>query len=193
MAEPYRTDDPNAPHNPPQSVVNPAVRRAALRAYLGPIALFFLVVAIALTYWWTRPPRPDADARSEMPRAEGTAGITGPRTTTPGGFEPQPRPDATRDEVAQRGSDPITELSAVYDDERHRGVLGRRVELHAVEIERVESPGLLWLHDGNVRVAVAAPPDAPSVKAGERVDVVGVVERVGENVRIKASRIDRPR
>jgi hypothetical protein len=55
MAEPFndrqtpeRYEETTDPNNPPNSVVNPNVRRTALRSYLGPLIVFFAVVGIGL-------------------------------------------------------------------------------------------------------------------------------------------------
>ena len=188
MAEPYRDRDSQAPQNPPNSVVNPDVRSKALWSYLGPIALFFVVIGVALVYWANRPPQRDIDAERDLPRAEGTAGEAPVREATPGGGEPQPTPGSTRDEIESRAGATITELGGVLEHDL-RTVAGRRVEVHDVDVERVESPTLFWVRDGNARVAVVAAEGAFRVEPGQTVNVTGVVERGDDTVRIRASHI----
>ena len=83
------------PRNPPNSVTSPAARKAVFWAYLGPILAICVVVLIALLYWANRDRSPSED---ETP----TLGTSGDMNT-PGGGDPAPRPDSTRDEVDDRG------------------------------------------------------------------------------------------
>lgn len=92
--ERYETEDPR---NPPNAVVNPAVRATALWAYLGPIVGLFVIVAIALLYWMTHDSRPD----DQVPAAD-TIGTSG--AVTPGRSDPAPRPNSTREEIERRGN-----------------------------------------------------------------------------------------
>jgi hypothetical protein len=184
MAE-YRNENPNAPENPPNSVVNPRVRRTALRVYLGPLVVFFAVIGIALLYWATRPERPDASVdrgETDIPRAEGTAG-----NTTPGGHEPQRAPDSTRAEIEHRGGAVVTELGELLD-ERARADAGRRVEVRDVNVDRVESPTSFWVRDGNAVVQVVASVET-NVRAGQQVNITGIAERTGDILRIRASNV----
>jgi hypothetical protein len=182
-----RNRDPNAPQNPPQSVVNKDVRRTALRTYFLPLIVFFAVVGVALLYWATQPPQVEVgranDPDRDIPRAEGTAG-----NTTPGGHEPQRTPDSTRGEIEQRSGNVVTELGELLD-ERARGEVGRRVEVPDVEVERVESPTSFWVKDGNARVQIVIAKGGPDVRAGQHVNITGVAERSGETLRIRASRV----
>jgi hypothetical protein len=189
MAESPRNPDPDAPQNPPQSVLNTNVRRSALWTYLAPLLVFFAGVGVVLLYWGTSPPPPERDATS--PRPEGTTGTERERSRddTPGGRNPDRKPSTLTDEIDQRAGGTLTELGEVFED-NSRGVIGRRIEVHDVSVERVESPTLLWLRDGTVRVAVVAPTGAARVQAGQSVNVVGTVERAGGSVRIRASRIE---
>lgn len=187
MAE-YHDPARHAPENPPNSVVNPTVRRTALRTYLGPIAVFFAVIGVALVYWANRPAgAPPEDDRSALEQPAGTAGAAPERADTPGGHDPQPRPETTREEIAHRGGQALTELGAVIEN-GGRGEIGRRVEVHDVEVERIESPTLVWVRDGNARVAVVMPAGR-NVVTGDQIDIVGVVERAGDSARIRASRV----
>lgn len=98
MAEPhsnsterYETVDPR---NPPNSVLRPEVRKAALWAYLGPLIAITVVVLIALLYWANR----DGGPNEDVSPAIGTSG-----DTQPGGGDPAPQPGSTNDELENRG------------------------------------------------------------------------------------------
>lgn len=187
MAESRRNPDPEAPQNPPRSVVNKGVRRFAVWAYLTPLLLFFAGVAIILAYWGTSPP-PPADV--EGPRVEGTTGTERERSreSTPGGHNPDRVMPSPRREVEERAGRSLTELGEVYED-NSRDAIGRRIEIQDVDVERVESPTLFWIRDGTVRVSVAVPAGV-TVRAGQTVNVVGTVERTENGVRIRASRVE---
>ena len=90
--------------NPPNAVLRPATRAAALLTFLGGIVLVFLLVAAMLIFWRVIA-RPGTRAdRPENPKAVGTSGTGEPRSTaSPGGFDPAPRPDSTEDELEDRG------------------------------------------------------------------------------------------
>jgi len=190
MAEPLgpRNQDPYSRQDPPASVTNQRVRRYALRTFLLPIALFFAGIALVLAYWTLS--SPESGQQRGEPRAEATTGTerVGSRERTPGGFNPYTTPQQTKEEIAQRGGRTITELGEVLE-EGGRGVLGLRVDLRDIDVERVESPTLFWIRDGNARVAVNAVSGA-QVKAGQTVNVVGTVERHGNSMRIRASRVE---
>jgi hypothetical protein len=182
MAEPQRTRGPHAPVNPPSSVVNRGVRRTALRTYLGTIILFFVGVGVALVYWATRQPRPVDDVSREIPRAEGTAG-----ERTDGGRNPDPKPASPRDEVEYRAGSVITRVDQIFED-GGRDTVGRRVELETVKVERVESPTLFWIDAEGRRLAIVGAHS--DVQAGQTVKIVGAVERFGDALRIRASRVE---
>lgn len=191
MAEPEqheRNRDPNAPQNPPQSVLNEQVRRTALWTYLTPLVVFFVGVGIVLLYWGSSPPPPDGDSLG--PAATGTMGTEREprRDRSPGGQNPDERLTGTDDEIEYRGGQALTELGEVVE-ESGRGQVGRRVNVQGVEVERVESPALFWARDGDVRVAVGVASGAARVQPGQTVDIVGTVERSGRDVRIRASRV----
>ncbi len=186
-----RNPDPNAPQNPPRSVANQAVRRTALRTYLGPIVALFVIVGLALLYWDTRPPASDREANQvarDDANVAGTAGERNPDKDSPGGFDPQPTPDSTRDEIERRGGHVVSELGALLDDKASADA-GRRVEITGVDVERVESATTFWVKDGNARVQVIAPAAGPTVRQGQQVDITGVAERSGDTLRIRASRV----
>jgi hypothetical protein len=187
MAELPRNPDPNAPQNPPRSVLNEGVRRSALWTYLAPLVLFFAGVTVILAYWGTSPPRRD---EVEEARVAGTTGTEREpaRADTPGGHNPDRAISKPQREVERRGGRVITELGEVFED-NSRDTIGRRVEILDVGVERVESATLFWIRDGVVRAAVAAPTGA-DVRPGQSVNVYGAVERSSDGVRIRASRVE---
>jgi hypothetical protein len=167
--QPPEYAETTAPENPPNSVVRPA-GRAALVTYLGGIVVLFLLFGAAFAYWTVTDKR-IAPRDGDLPRdpsAIGTSGERTPREGTPGGFDPAPSFDRTRDELEYRGS---TE---------------RRVEFDDVQVERTDGD-TFWVRNGDTSVAVVAPGGMPTVRAGQRVDLTGTVEASG---RIRANRID---
>jgi hypothetical protein len=186
-----RNPDPNAPQNPPNSVVNRGVRRTALRTYLLPIVALFLVVGLALIYWASRPPVTERAANlpeRDDPNVAGTAGERNPDDNSPGGHEPQRTPESTADELEHRGGQTLTELGALLEENAH-GEVGRRVEIQDVDVDQVESATSFWVKDGNARVHVIAPSAAIQVRAGQQVNLTGVAERSGDVLRIRASKV----
>ena len=93
-----RYEDTDSPKNPPQSVLRPEARSAALWAFVGSLVVFFSLVAVALTFWTVAHPRPAA--REGMERVVGTSGYY----STEGGHDPVRRPGSTRDELKFRGA-----------------------------------------------------------------------------------------
>lgn len=186
MAESTRNPDPNAPQNPPRSVLDKDVRRSALWTYLTPLVLFFAGAAMILAYWGTSPP---VRQNVEEPSVEGTTGTERERSreSTPGGHNPDRAMSKPKGEVEDRGGRIINELGEVFEDSRD--TIGRRVEILDVDVERVDSPTLFWIRDGIVRAAVAAP-TGTTVHAGQSVNVIGTVERSADGVRIRASRVE---
>ena len=95
------------PRNPPQAVTNRGARGAALRSYLGPIVVLFVILGLALLYWARRDPGRDFDDNTLNP----TTGTTGEqlkndepaRELNQGGGDPAPRPDSTQEELKDRG------------------------------------------------------------------------------------------
>lgn len=190
------------PHNPPRSVVQPELRRSAAFAvvgtwyYLGPIVLILVVIGIALFYW----ANPDGDPEDVSP-AVGTIGESG--GPTPGGFNPDRRPEDTRSELEFRGAGeppqgpmpglsdatPLTSLRAIADADA-QAVVGRRIDVQDVVVVDARNASAFWIQDGGAKAAVMAPPRSPVVLAGTRVDVSGVVEPDGQGgVRIRATRV----
>ena len=92
-----RYRDTYDPKNPPNSVLAPRVRSAALRWFVGSLVVFFLLIGGALLFWNAANPRPSV--QEERENVVGTSGIY----STEGGHEPIRRPRSTRDEVKFRG------------------------------------------------------------------------------------------
>jgi len=90
-----RYDDTHHPRNPPNSVLAPQARSAALRWFVGSLAVFFLLVGIALVFWNAANPRSSV----EEERENATSGYY----STEGGHDPIRQPRNTRDELKFRG------------------------------------------------------------------------------------------
>jgi hypothetical protein len=193
MAEPYRRDpDPDAPQNPPNSVANRDVRKTALRTYLGPLVVFFVVVGLALLYWATRPaPVDEAALGAEDDAAEVAQGTSGEgirSSDTPGGHNPQPTPRSTEQEIDNRTGAVVTELGDLLD-EKARADTGRRVHVTDVDVDTVDGPTSFWVRDGSARVQVIANEGATEVRPGQQVTIIGTAEpAAGETLRIRASK-----
>jgi hypothetical protein len=82
------------PHNPPNAVLRPEVRTAALWAYLGPLIVIAVVALIGLLYWANRDSDPNDDVTP-------TSGVSD--ELKPGGGDPAPKPDNAQEEVENRG------------------------------------------------------------------------------------------
>ena len=195
MAERYPRDhDPNAPQNPPNSVVNRGVRKTALRAYLAPILVFFLAVGVALLYWAMRPDRPDDASRAgatnqeTSEQARGTSGESPTSTDTPGGHEPQRTPGSTSEEIEHRTGAAVTELGDLLD-QKARGDTGRRVQVTDVDVDAVDGPTSFWVRDGNARVQVIWNGGTTEVRPGQQVNITGTAEPAGQVLRIRASSV----
>jgi hypothetical protein len=93
-ATPERYEAADAPAHPPQATAGPATVVAGMWYYLGPIALIVVVALMALFYWGDADDSPD-DAVAP------TTGISDEKT--PGGGNPAPEPDSTKDESESRG------------------------------------------------------------------------------------------
>ena len=187
-----RYDETVAPSNPPSAVLRPAARRTAVWTYLGILVLFFLVIGGALVFFAGTGRTLAGDDRTD-PSAVGTSGNPTPRDGTPGGFNPTPRPDDTRSELEFRGAGaqpqgPMPGLRGLRDESPDK-VHGRRIELDDVVVERTDG-NMFWVRDGDERAAVMTAGGMPTVHAGQRVDVSGTIERDGNDVRIRATRID---
>lgn len=209
MPEPSNLDptprygETNEPQNPPNSVLQPAARRGAVWTYVGGIAVVFLIVAAVFAYRATTEGTGDSELDLSEPATIGTAGGSAPREASPGGFDPVPDHDTTREELEFRGageqpqgpmpglgaSEPLTELGAMLDGPP-RSVAGRRIDVRDVDVESVAGGNTFVIKDGDARVSVVAPGAAPPVRAGQRVDVSGTVEADGGgSARIRATQV----
>ena len=188
------SDDPNNPRNPPQVLLRRDSRRAALMSYVVPIVALFVIAGIALIYWANRGPvAPEPDQREID--AVGTAG-----GDSPGGFDPGPEFDRTRDELRFRGSNEATAARTPDIDPAETlgsvtGVLGTTRTGQRVEIEDLEvlssDNGTMWVRSGETRIAVVVPDGTSPAKPGTRVNVSGITERGADSVmRIRASEIE---
>jgi hypothetical protein len=197
-----RYDETLAPEHPPNSVVNPEVRRTAVRTYLGIIVAVFAVVGVALLYWSIADPRvtPDGE-QSGDPSAVGTSGERMPREGAPGGFNPDPDSGNTRSELEFRGTgeprqgpmpglaaQSLTRLGALTEG-TPQSFEGRRIELTNVMVERTDG-GTFWVRDGDATSAVVAAGGSRTVRAGQRVNLSGTLEQEGGKLRIRATRIE---
>jgi hypothetical protein len=188
-----RYDETVEPSNPPNAVVGRETRRTALWTYLGILVGFFLVVGGALLFWAGKGgPGPAADDASIDANAVGTSGERLPRENTPGGFDPAPDPGSTAAELEYRGAGetpqgPMPGLSGLRN--QPAPARGRTIELRNVEVERAEG-NMFWVRDGDERTTVITAGGMPTVHAGQRVDLTGTIESGGDDVRIRATRID---
>lgn len=199
---PEQYDETVAPQNPPNSVVEPELSQTPAFAvvgtwyYLGPIVLLLVVLGVGLFFWADR----NAEPEDAFP-AVGTAGEP-QREATPGGFDPDRRPDSTRDELEYRGvgeppqgpmpgladPTPLTDLNGLGRE--GRTTAGRRIDVQNVEVAEVKDATHFWIQDGNVKAEVIAPAQSPTLRQGIRVNVSGVVEKDDQGgARIRATRI----
>ena len=93
-----RYDDTHDPHNPPNSVLAPQARSAALRWFVGSLVVFFLLVGVALVFWNAANPRPSVEEERET-----VVGTSGSYYSSEGGHDPIRRLRSTRDELKFRG------------------------------------------------------------------------------------------
>jgi hypothetical protein len=185
--DPLEYHETVAPSNPPNAVLRPAVRRKALGASLGIILGLCIAVGAALVFWVTLEFSPASDRTD--PSAVGTSGERMPREQTPGGLNPDPRPDNIEDELEFRGVNqpPQGPMPGLRRDSAQPE--GRRIDLENVLVERVAG-GNFWIRDGNETATIVTAGGMPTVRAGQRVDISGTVEQAGSDLRIRASRID---
>lgn len=108
---PEQYDETRDPKNPPNSVLNPQVRRTTTRSFLWPLIVLTVVAGLLWVFWLRQPP----SVRS--------AEETGIRTTatgtsderTPGGINTDPDHARTEDELKFRG---VTGTSGEKDGAR---------------------------------------------------------------------------
>ncbi len=201
MAETRDNRDPQyeettAPENPPNSMVNPAARTGWLASSFGVLALVFLIVG-AVFAWVFVQRELGKGGRTPDSQTIGTSGAQNVRENAPGGFDPAPDPDNTRDELEFRGvgdrpqgpmpalnQDYVTEASAVKS-----AAAGSRVRLMDVTVDRANGD-TFWIRTGDTTLMVIAPGGTPTVRGGQQVNVTGTIEAAGDTKRIRASRID---
>ena len=94
MADPRQYGETVDPKNPPNSVLQPEVRKAAFWAYVGPLIIIIVILGIALLYWSTR------DTTENL--TEPTVGTSG-ENPGQGGSNPDRTPDSTKEETDYRG------------------------------------------------------------------------------------------
>ncbi len=198
MAEQHRHEYGKAPENPPESVVNSRVRRAALWTYLGPIVGAIAVIAFMIFYLATRPP----DRQTNDDNVWTVTGTTG---SQPGGHSPDPVPATPEKEIEERGvvrdlSEPplpnlrpevmLTDLGDLLGAKREQ-MFGPRVDVRDVEVVEVKDAANFVVKHGDAKVAVVAPDGSSGIRRGQRVNIVGTVERdASRGIRIQASRVD---
>jgi hypothetical protein len=106
MAEPRNDDTPERynetrdPRNPPNSVLQPAARKATTRSFLWPLIVLTVVAGLLWIFWAGQPPRArDANDSGVPTTVTGTSGEDAGK----GGTNPDPTPDSTKDEIEFRG------------------------------------------------------------------------------------------
>ena len=196
-------EETTAPQNPPNSVLQPAARKSAVRTYVGGLLALFLIVGAAAVYWTSSGRGRDTDVERPDAASIGTAGERAAAEESPGGIDPDPDHGSTREELEFRGagerpqgpmpglgtSAPLTELGAITGDDA-TVVAGRRIDVQDVTVDSSTSSDTFTVKDGDARAQVVAPSGAPRVEAGQRVNVSGNVEPDGRGgVQIRATRV----
>jgi hypothetical protein len=173
-----RSNEITDPGNPPQVLLKPGARRAALWSYLGPVIALFVIVAVALVYWGSRGPAAPDERTDDA--AIGTVG-----RNSPGGGDPQPAFKSTADELKHRGW-PASDENTLRSIDRARAAdqSSQRVMLDHVTVDKTEGP-VTWVKNASDRIAVVGD-GTPEVKPGDVVSVTGMTERdANGNVRIR--------
>jgi hypothetical protein len=187
-------EETTAPENPPASIVNPTARSTWLGSSVGVVAIVFLVIAAGF-FWVLVERQLGKGGRTPDSQTIGTSGAV--RDNAPGGFDPAPHADNTRDElefrgVGERPQGPMPGLTAgsiTEADDVKNAAAGSSVRLMNVTVDRAEG-GTFWIRSGGTTVAVIAPGGTPTVRGGQQVNVTGTIEAAGDAKRIRASRID---
>ena len=91
-----RYTDTHDPKNPPNSLKRPRAHSTVLWAFLGSVAGFLVLVAVAWVFWTVAHPQPSVLIQRE--RAGGGTYFT------EGGHDPNRRPGSTSDELRFRGT-----------------------------------------------------------------------------------------
>jgi hypothetical protein len=92
-----RYEETRNPKNPPNSVLAPHARSAALRWFVGSLVVFFLLIGVALVFWSAANPRPSVQGQRE--NVVGASDYY----STEGGHDPVRQPRSTREELKFRG------------------------------------------------------------------------------------------
>ena len=200
-----RYEETNAPQNPPNSVLRPAARTGALTVFVGGIIALFVIVGAALMVRSGISHLGNTEIERPDDALVGTSGRGTVEEPGVGGFNPTPRPDSTRSEIEFRGElepapgpavnapangEPLNELGSLFDA-APAAVIGRRIELRDVNVERPIENQVLWVRDGDARTEVIAPAGTGEVRVDQRVSVRGLVEPDGKGgVRIRASEVN---
>ena len=164
-----RSNQITDPDNPPQVLLRPEARRAAVWSYLGPVIALFAIVAVALVYWGNRGTAAPDERTDDA--AIGTVG-----RNSPGGGDPQPAFKSTADELKYRGW-PAADENTIRSIERARAAdqSSHRVMLDQVTVDKTEGQ-VTWVKNSSDRIAVVGD-RAPQAKAGDVVSVSGMTER----------------
>jgi hypothetical protein len=173
----------------------PHAKRAALWMYAVPLIPGAVIIWLLLTQW---------NRDGSVPQVEQSPRGTIGTSATPGGFDPGPRPESTREELKLRGvasppqgpmpplGDPeLTGLAALFLSDAHR-LFGRRISVRNVEVTEADGPTSFSIRQGPATAHVVASPNLEAVRIGMRVDVSGVVESDGAGgVRVRADSVHR--
>jgi hypothetical protein len=106
---PERYEDTNDAKNPPNSVLQPQVRRTARWSFLIPIIILAILAGGLWMYWKGQPAQPREAQRSQDVNTsvgtsgQGAEGERSPGVSTPGGHNTLPSFGRTEDEIKFRG------------------------------------------------------------------------------------------
>jgi hypothetical protein len=96
-------EETTAPQNPPNSIVRPSARTGWLASSFGTLLIVFVIVAAVFTWVFVRRELGKDANVAPGPQIIGTSGEG--KATTPGGFNPAPEPNSTREELKSRGAE----------------------------------------------------------------------------------------
>ena len=108
-------EETTAPQNPPNSMVRPRARTGWLASSLGTLLVVFFICAAVFAWVFVRRELGKDAHIAPGPQAIGTSGNL--HEESPGGFNPAPDRDNTRDEFKFRGAE------APRQDQKEAGVL----------------------------------------------------------------------
>jgi uncharacterized protein YdeI (BOF family) len=186
-------EETTAPQNPPYSMVRPGARSGWLASSFGTLLIIFLAVVAVFT-WVTVQRSLGKGGKVPDSAAVGTTGQGTARDNLPGGFDPAPEHSSTKEELEYRGAGeppqgPMPGLTVGKISDLRAASPGGRVTLTNVTVDRADGDKF-WIRDSAGTAVVTTSGDSPTVKAGQRVRIAGTVEGTGDDVHIKASRID---